>query len=99
MPVLVIVAFDECRIGGVNEIIHFDLTRFARKMENSKSNIFVPAKGIYRRASGRAVYHLHLVIKYQSDADTIYQHYRIVMTRSGIRRSEEIPVTNEAGGD
>ena len=86
----IIAAFKECSIAGVNEITHFDLTRFARKMENSKSTLYIPVKGVYRKESGRAVYHLHMVIKYQSGADPIYQHFRIVMTRDGIRRIDRI---------
>jgi hypothetical protein len=87
-------AFEECGIDGVNEIIHFDLTRFARKMENAKSTVYIPGEDGYKKESGRMVYHLHLVIKYQSAsqdaAAPIYRHYRIVMTRNGIQRIDDM---------
>lgn len=90
-PGRIIAAFKECGINGINEIIHFDLTRFVRKMENSKSAVFIPTEKGYHKETGRYVYHLHLVIKYLSDTAPVYQHYRIVMTRNGIRRIDSIP--------
>ena len=94
-PERVVAAFEEYGIDGINEIIHFDLTRFARKMENSKSTVFIPAEEGCRKERGRYVYHLHLVIKYLSDAEPVYRHFCIVMTRNGIRRIDTIPAPNE----
>jgi hypothetical protein len=90
-PERIATAFQECGIDGVNEIIHFDFTRFARKMESSRSTVFVPVENGFRKERGRYVYHLHLIIKYPSDAGPIYRHFQIVMTRGGIRRIDAIP--------
>jgi len=90
-PALISAAFEECGIDGISEIIQFDLTRFARKMDNSKCRVFVPGKDGYRRENGRFVYHLHVVIRYQSDDEPLYRHFRIVMTRDGVRRVDEVP--------
>jgi len=90
-PERIATAFEECGIDGVNEIVHFDFSRFARKMENSRSTVFIPAENGYRKERGRYVYHLHLIIKYPSDAGPVYRHFRIEMTRGGIRRIDAIP--------
>jgi hypothetical protein len=91
-PERIIEAFDECGINGINEIIYFDFTRFARKMENSKSTVFIPGEKSYHKLNGRYVYHLHLVVKYSSDVQPVYQHFRVVMTRNGIQRIDTIAV-------
>ena len=93
-PQRVVAAFEEFGIDGFNEILHFDLTRFARKMEDSKSTVFIPGEAGCRKESGRYVYHLHLVIKYLSAGEPVYLHFRIVMTRNGIRRIDTIPAPN-----
>lgn len=89
-PERIATAFEECGIDGINEIIHFDFTRFARKMENSRSTVFIPADNGYRKERGRYVYRLHLIVKYPSDAGPVYRHFRIVMSRDGIRRIDTI---------
>jgi hypothetical protein len=93
-PERVVAAFAEYGIEGINEIIHFDLTRFARKMEDSTRTVFIPGKEGCCKESGRYVYHLHLVIKYLSDVEPVYRHFYIVMTRNGIRRIDTIPAPN-----
>ncbi len=83
-------AFPESDVDTIRQVIYFDLTRFARKMENSKQSVFVPDNDSYRRETGRGVYYLHLLIKYQSDTTTILQKFRIAMTRNGIRSIDEL---------
>lgn len=95
-PERIAAAFEECGIDGINEIIHFDFARFVRKMENSRSTLFIPAENGYRKETGRYVYHLHLIIKHPSDAGPMYRHFRIVMTRGGIRRIDTIPAPDDS---
>ena len=98
-PPLISAAFEECGIDGISEIIQFDLTRFARKMDNSKCPVFIPGKDGYRRENGRFVYHLHVVIRFQSGEQLVYQHFRIVMTRDGVRRIDTVAAPAERGAD
>jgi len=84
-------AFEESSLDGIREIIQFDLSRFASKMDNSKCPIFVPGKHGYRRENGRFVYYLHVVVRFQSDGDPVFRHFRIAMTRNGVRRVDAIP--------
>lgn len=94
-------AFTGCDIEGIRQIINFDLTRFARKMDNSKSRVFIPDAGGYQKANGRCAYHLHLIIDFKSDAISTIQHYRLIVSRDGILRNEkinaELPVDFSSG--
>jgi len=90
-PPRIATAFEECGIDGISEIIQFDLTRFARKMDNSKCTVFVPGEDGFHKEDGRFVYHLHVVMRYQADDEPLYSHFRIVMTRNGVRRVDAIP--------
>jgi hypothetical protein len=92
-PARLVDAFTGSEVEGICQILHFDFSRFARKMENRKSSVFTPHDGAYRREDSRRVYHLHLVIKYQAGATHSYQHYRIVMTRGGILRIDDLADT------
>jgi hypothetical protein len=89
-PARLAAAFSRSKADAIRQILHFDFTRFARKMENSKANVFVPDNGSYHKETARRVYHLHLVIKFQAGDTPVYQYYRIVMTRGGILRIEEL---------
>ena len=94
-------AFTRSKVDGIRQILHFDLTRFARKMENSKSHVFVPHNGSYQKETSRRVYHLHLLIKFQSGTGgpPLYQHFRIVMSRGGILRMEELTEDQQQAPD
>lgn len=89
-PARLAAAFSRSKVDGIRQILRFDFTRFARKMETSKSDVFVPHSGSYRKETSRRVYHLHLVIKFQAGPKPFYQHFRIVMSRGGILRMEEL---------
>ena len=71
-------------------------TCFARKMENSRSTVFIPVENGHRKEQGLYVYHLHLIIKYPSDAGPMYRHFRSVMSRGGIRRIDAIPAPDDS---
>ncbi len=83
-------AFTGCDIEGIRQIINFDLSRFARKMDNSKSRVFIPDGAGYQKASGRCAYHLHLIIDFKSDTISTIQHYRLIVSLDGILRIEKI---------
>ncbi len=90
-------AFTGCDIEGIRQIINYDLTRFARKMDNSKSRVFIPDGAGYQKANGRCAYHLHLIIDFKSDAISTIQHYRLIVSREGILRIEKFD--NESPAD
>jgi hypothetical protein len=89
-PQRLLEAFANTDIAGIRQIMHFDLTRFTRKMENSKSRIYVPDEDGYHKSTGRLAYHLHLIINFASDDVQTLKHYRIVISNDGIHRIEEI---------
>lgn len=84
-------------IEGLNDIIRFDVSRFVRKMENPKASFFVLEGEQYRKVLGRRVYHLDVVMKYSTRNGVLYQHFAIVMNRTGIKRIEEYPTQHTQG--
>lgn len=89
-PARLTAAFNRSKVDAIKQILHYDLTRFARKMENRKSHVFVPDSDGYRKETSRRVYHLHMVTKFQIGTTTSYYHFRIVMSRGGILRIEDL---------
>jgi hypothetical protein len=83
-------AFPNSGIHSLHQIIRFDLSRFARKMEKSKSRLFLPNETDYEKHRGRYTYHIHLIIESRSATTKSFLHYRIVMSNDGILRIEEV---------
>jgi hypothetical protein len=73
-------------IDGIMDTSKFDLSRLTKKMDDAKTTVFVPDGDGACRIQGRRVYHLHAVLKSIHDGKTQYQHYCIVLNRSGIKR-------------
>ncbi len=83
-------AFPNSGIHSLHQIIRFDFSRFARKMEKSKSRLFLPNETDYEKHRGRYTYHIHLIIEFRSAAAKEYLHYRLVMSNDGILRIEKV---------
>ncbi len=83
-------AFPNSGIHSLHQILRFDFTRFARKMEKSKSRLFIPNETDYEKHRGRYTYHIHLIIDFRSKSEKKYLHYRIVMSNDGINRIETV---------
>ena len=70
--------------------MRFDFTRFARKMEDAQSTIYIPNGEEFSKIHGRRVTHLHLIIKGQFENETLFRHFRVVLNPSGIKRVEDL---------
>jgi hypothetical protein len=88
-------AFPNSNIQGLRQIIRYDLTRYARKMEKSKSRLFLPNETDYDKHRGRYTYHIHLVIEFTSSRVKKFLHYRITMSNDGIIRIEKLDAAQE----
>lgn len=88
-------AFPNSDIRGLHQIIRYDLSRFARKMEKSKSRLFLPNETDYDKHRGRYTYHLHLIIEFRSATVQQLLHFRIIMSNDGIIRIEKIDAPTE----
>ena len=83
-------AFPNSNIHGLRQIIRFDFSRFARKMEKSKSRLFLPNDTDYDKHRGRYTYHIHLIVEFKSATIQEFLHYRIIMSNDGIIRIETL---------
>ncbi|TNF99695.1 MAG: hypothetical protein EP297_05070 [Gammaproteobacteria bacterium] len=79
-------------IKGINDITRLSVSRFVRKMDNPKKALFVTNGSGYQRTNGSKVYHLNMVIKQSSQDKDIYNRFRIVLNRRGIKRIEEVNI-------
>ncbi|MGB5261796.1 MAG: hypothetical protein WBO34_14925 [Gammaproteobacteria bacterium] len=77
-------------IDGLTDIWRIDMNRFVRKMDNPKKPVFVLDGKGYRNAKASKVYHINLVIRYVAAHGEEYKRLRIVLSRGGIKRIEEI---------
>ena len=75
---------------GINDITRFNIIRFLGKMDDPRKTIFTAGDNSYRKASGERVYHLNMIIRYSMDHKSMYKRFRIVLSRAGIKRIEQI---------
>ncbi|WP_331775975.1 hypothetical protein [Sulfurospirillum sp. 1612] len=72
-------------IKGITDIMRFDITRFTRKMDESKVPLYrVNQNNIY----GTKVYHLNVVVDFSSEDHKNIHKIRLILTKKGIKRIE-----------
>lgn len=83
---------DDYPMQGINEIMRLHMTRFTQKMDNPE--IPVDTLGENDEVSTVKVqksYYINIVFQLQEySGNTYYRHFRVVMTRNGIIRVEDI---------
>ncbi|MFA7229692.1 MAG: hypothetical protein WC071_00325 [Victivallaceae bacterium] len=88
--------FSDFQVDGIHDIIRFNVSGFLNKMDNPRKILFVPdGSDNYRKIKGDCVYHLNMILKYGMDGNIKYHKFRIVLSRSGIKRIVEIPCDNQ----
>ncbi|NOX15036.1 MAG: hypothetical protein GXP61_03250 [Epsilonproteobacteria bacterium] len=77
-------AYDNA-IEGITDIMRFDITRFKRKMNDTKVPLYrVNHNNLY----GERVYHVNMVFVFSSGKQDEIQKIRLVLTKEGIKRIE-----------
>jgi len=85
--------FPGFQIDGINDITRINIFRFLKNMDNPYEDIFIPKKNSYTKVSGSRVYHFNIIIKnINSTGENKIQRIRLVLTREGIKRIEEVAV-------
>ncbi|OGV47918.1 MAG: hypothetical protein A2017_02405 [Lentisphaerae bacterium GWF2_44_16] len=85
---------DDFNVDGINDIIRFNIRNFLGKMDNPTRPLFMPIEGDIKKIKGGRVYHLNMIIKYgMINKQDIYRKFRIILSRNGIKRIKEIPLT------
>ncbi|MCF6177253.1 MAG: hypothetical protein L3J71_15965 [Victivallaceae bacterium] len=86
--------FADMQPDGIIDIIRLNITHFIEKMDNPRKVLFVPdGDDKMFPVKSRSVYHLNLVLKYHMGKEIEHHKFRIVLSRSGIKRIIEIPIT------
>ncbi len=84
--------YKEFNIEGVNDILRFNVNRLLTRMDNPSRKIYTLKDDDVHILSADRVYHFNLIIKITMEKKTIYKRVRIVLSRSGIKRIEEIDI-------
>ena len=77
---------------GINDIMRFNVTEFARRMGNPRKELFVLDDGSYRKVKAERVYHLNIVLRYGGEDSVLYKRLRVVLNRRKIKRIETVSV-------
>lgn len=79
-------------VESINDIMRLNVLRFLEKMDDPKKPLYVTDGQTYRKIYGDRVYHITMIMKYSTDTMTLYKRFRIVLSRDGIKRIEEVDV-------
>ena len=78
------------QISGINDILRLNISRFLNKMDNPNKPIFILSPEGYKKGRAKRVYHMNMIIKCSVAEVENYVRYRIVLTRHGIKRIEQV---------
>jgi hypothetical protein len=82
--------YKEFNIEGVNDIIRFNISRFLNKMDNPSKTIYTLKDDKVQIIDGKRIYHLNLIIKISREEKVQYQRVRLILSRNGIERIDQI---------
>ena len=77
-------------ISGLTDITRFNFHRIIQYMDDPKKDYVLVKKGEAFTKFANKVYHINLVQKYFTVDGIVYNRYRIIMNRNGIKRIENI---------
>lgn len=81
----------EYPMKGINEILRLHLTRFTQKMDNPEVPIdHISPDGRITTVKVQKIYYINAVFQLCHGENAEYRHFRILMTRNGILKVEEI---------
>ncbi len=83
-------------VESINDIMRLNVSRFLYKMDNPKKPIYVHTSGDqYKKIYGKRMYHMNMIIKYTMKDRVLYKRFRIVLSRGGIKRIENVVFDEE----
>ena len=82
--------YHDYQVESINDIMRFNVLKFLSKMDNPKKSVYVSDGQTYQKIPGRRVYHVNMILKYFMKKNVFYKRFRIVLSRNGIRRIEEV---------
>jgi hypothetical protein len=82
--------FNTMGINEVTDILRFNLTGFTKNMEENDRDLYYLYENNIRKVQADRVYHINLVMQFESPEETVFKRYRLVLNKRGIKRVEEI---------
>jgi hypothetical protein len=77
--------------SGINDIMRLYLTHFTQKTDNPEAPVyFANEEGEISTIVAEKMYYLNIVMEMQFDGQSNYKRYRIVFSRNGIIKLEEL---------
>jgi hypothetical protein len=77
-------------INEVTDILRFNVTGFTKNMEDNDRDLYYLYENNIRKVQADRVYHINLVMQFESPDETVFKRYRLVLNKKGIKRVEEI---------
>jgi len=78
----------------LSDIFRFDVSRFLSKMDDPQKPLYVLAEDGYKKIFGRRVYHVNLILRIVKDNREQLNRFRLVLTKKGIERIENVAAEN-----
>ncbi len=84
-------AVNDYPVKGINEILRFHMHRFIQKMDNPEVPVStLDADGNVTTVRVQKIYYINMVMQLVDGADISYRRFRVVMTRNGILKVEQM---------
>jgi hypothetical protein len=80
---------------GFTEILRLNISDFTKKMDDPEKEIFVRTKNGFKKSNADRVYHLNMILTYSDRKDKIFRLYKLIVSRNGIKRIEQINFEKE----
>ena len=82
--------FNTMGINEVTDILRFNVMGFTKNMEDNDRDLYYLYENNIRKVQADRVYHVNMVLQFESPDETVLKRYRIVLNKRGIKRVEEI---------
>ena len=82
------------RLNSIVDITRINLYRFITQMDDPKKQYSMLKKGKIINRVGNKVYYIYVIQELYSENGIEFEHYRVIMNRSGIKRIEKVELEN-----
>ncbi|MGA1846716.1 hypothetical protein [Deferribacter abyssi] len=87
------------KIEGLNDIVRFNINKFTKKMDDPTLILYTFSNNSLKKVKASKVYHINLVIEFQSEDKQYFYKVRLILTKDGIKRIEipeyDLTIENE----
>jgi len=77
-------------IIGLTDITRLNFHRFIQYMDDPKKDYVLVKKGEVQNKETNKLYHINIIQKYYTEEGIMFNRYRVIMNRDGIKRIENI---------